>query len=81
MSLLVEVSLLFGDRQVSDVVAVDLCDIYQLTKAKFDDILEEYQEIKEKLTLIAGIRRRHRSSKTEVVPISLTKHLIRLKLV
>ena len=71
MSPLVEVSLLFGDRQPADVVAVDLCDIYQLTKAKFDDILEEYLEIKERLTLIAEIRRRRRSLLSEVGFIGL----------
>ena len=45
--------LLLGERLYANVVADDMCDVYQLKKSAFDEVLEEYPEIKETLTAIA----------------------------
>jgi CRP-like cAMP-binding protein len=41
--------MLFGELQPVDVVAVDQCDIYSLSRESFDRIIEDYPDFKHDL--------------------------------
>ncbi len=51
-----EIALLLEERRVASVIAVEICDMYCLTKANFDEVLEEHPMMKQILEKIAQQR-------------------------
>ena len=54
-----EIALLYEERRVASVVAIEVCDIYILSKHDFQEVLEDYPEMRSIMTRIA--RKRIRS--------------------
>ncbi|XP_022109179.1 potassium/sodium hyperpolarization-activated cyclic nucleotide-gated channel 2-like [Acanthaster planci] len=51
-----EIALLISERRVASVIAKTTCDIYRLHSSDFDDVLEEYPEMRAIMTEVADER-------------------------
>ena len=51
-----EIALLLDERRVADVVVLEVCDVYKLTRTNFDDVLQEHPRMKSVLERIAKQR-------------------------
>lgn len=51
-----EIALLLDERRVADIVVVEVCDVYKLTKASFEEVLQEHPRMKAVLERIAKQR-------------------------
>ena len=52
---------MLGDRQYENVIADDMCDLYRLKKSDFEEVLEDYPEVKEALMVLAAkVRDEHK---------------------
>ena len=58
LSFSIEISLMFVEKRIADVLAIEMCYIYRLSKADFEEVLCEYPKMRTVMMNVARERMR-----------------------